>query len=455
MKRYGILTIIVFFSSSIHAANCIPKVTDNKVTIEYFDGEGNIVHSETHKVRSKKKYKGLVSNDKAFKELVKDTTGNIKIRSSKLELKSGGMTTKVSKKDGTSLAKIGGCPVSKLKFYKRIGKQKSPFIHKSLIKAASKAEVQPASNETTRSSANNETNRSSTKSRLATREAQRIDAAESRSIREVTTNSKSSETPVAANQPTTNAEKRNNVSSNKGGSGTPWKEVSAPINDVHGWFGVNGITVISPTHVSNRGSHYQTIELFAEGTFSLSGRKSFCMSLHYDQGISLKSRERVDNKKLAEELKKIESLKSQFVKFNNLRLVDIGFTKGQACTFSSITKADFPPKTRAHFTLKENAQSFLKYSIVGQSGTFYLTSGIGYNYDKPEVSTLRFEKAHLFCRSGIAWSSTKNFKAIKKRIENGEFDNINAAEVELVGLAQSPYQQMFCEVDDIKVKKLN
>ncbi len=274
MKHYGLLAILVFISSSIHAANCIPKVTDKKVTVEYFDGNGNLVRSETHKVRSKKKYKGFVSNEKAFKKLKKDKTGNIKIKSSKLDIKSGGMTTKVSKKDGTSLARIGGCPVSKLKFYKRIGKEKFPFIHKSLIEAASKVEVQ------------------------------RIDAVESRLIKNESTNT--SETPVAANQPTTNAEMENSISPNKGGSVTPWKEVSDPISDVHGWLqGDPHIMVISPTNVSNRGSHYQTINA-PSTTFSLSGRKSFCMFLHYDRGIPLKSRERVDNNKLAEELKKLK-----------------------------------------------------------------------------------------------------------------------------------------------------
>ncbi len=138
MKHYGLLIILAFFSSSIYASNCIPKVSDNRVTVEYFDGNGDLVRSESHKVRSKKKYKGLVSNDKVLKKLVKDTTGNIKIKSSKLDITSGGMTTKVSKRDGTSLAKIGGCSVSKLKFYKKIGKEKSPFVHESIIEAVSK-----------------------------------------------------------------------------------------------------------------------------------------------------------------------------------------------------------------------------------------------------------------------------------------------------------------------------
>lgn len=173
MKFYGLLAILVFFSSSIHAANCIPKVTDKKVTVEYFDGNGNLVRSEAHKVRSKTKYKGLVSNEKAFKKLKKDKTGNIKIRSGKLDIKSGGMTTKVSKIDGTSLARIGGCPVSKLKFYKRIGKEKPPFIHMSLIEAASKVEVQPTSNKTSISS---------TKSPQPIGEAQLKDAIKSSSI---------------------------------------------------------------------------------------------------------------------------------------------------------------------------------------------------------------------------------------------------------------------------------
>lgn len=137
MKHYGLLAILVFFSSSIYASNCIPKVSDKRVIVEYFDGQGNLVRSESHKVRSKKKYEGLVSNDQAFKKLEKDETGNIKIRSSKLDIVSGGMTTKVSKRDGTSLAKIGGCPVSKLEFYKKIGKEKSPFVHESIIEAVS------------------------------------------------------------------------------------------------------------------------------------------------------------------------------------------------------------------------------------------------------------------------------------------------------------------------------
>lgn len=137
MKHCGLLIILVFFSSSIYASSCIPKVTDKRVIVEYFDGNGNIIRSESHKVRSKKKYEGLVANDKAFEKLEKDETGNIKVRSGKLDFISGGMTTKVSKKDGTSLAKIGGCPVSKLKFYKKIGKEKSPFVHKSIIEAVS------------------------------------------------------------------------------------------------------------------------------------------------------------------------------------------------------------------------------------------------------------------------------------------------------------------------------
>lgn len=142
MKYYGLVVILVFFSSSIQAANCVPQVTDKKVTVEYLDGNGKVVRSETHKVRSKKKYKGLVSNRKALKKLIKDKTGKIKIKDGKLDLESGGMTTRVSKKDGTVLARIGGCPVTKLKFFEKIGSKKSPFIHVSLIEAASKAPAQ-------------------------------------------------------------------------------------------------------------------------------------------------------------------------------------------------------------------------------------------------------------------------------------------------------------------------
>ena len=167
MKHYGLLVILVFFSSSIHAANCIPKVTGKKIIVEYFDGNGDLVRSESHKVRSKKKYKGLVYNEKVFEKLVKDTTGNIKIKNGKLDLKIGGITTKVSKRDGTSLAKIGGCPVSKLKFVKKIGSKKSPFIHKSLIEVTSKAAVQHTTDETLPST---------TKPNLKKRVSQRIDA---------------------------------------------------------------------------------------------------------------------------------------------------------------------------------------------------------------------------------------------------------------------------------------
>ncbi|MCP5004870.1 MAG: hypothetical protein GY941_13145 [Planctomycetes bacterium] len=148
MRHYGLLVLIAFFSSSIFAANCIPKVLANKVTVEYFDGNGNLVHTELHKVRTKKKYKGLASNGKALKGFKNDNTGKIKVKSGKLDIISGGLTTKVSKRDGTSLARIGGCSVSKLKFYSKIGKEKSPFIHKSLIEAVLKVEVQSQSNKT-------------------------------------------------------------------------------------------------------------------------------------------------------------------------------------------------------------------------------------------------------------------------------------------------------------------
>ncbi len=145
MKFYGFLTILFLFTSSAQAANCVPEIIDKKVVVEYLDGLGNVVRSESHRVRSKKKYKGLVSNSKAFKRLEKDKTGKIKIKGSELDFESGGLTTKVSKRDGTALARIGGCPVSKLKFYKKLGEQKSPFIHKSLIKEAAKASVKSTS----------------------------------------------------------------------------------------------------------------------------------------------------------------------------------------------------------------------------------------------------------------------------------------------------------------------
>ena len=102
--------------------------------VEYFDGNGNLVRSESHKVRSKGKYKGLVSNDKAFKKLEKDETGNIKIRSSKLDVLSGGLDTRML----SWVAHDLGCPVSKLKFYEKIGKEKSPFVHESILEAVSK-----------------------------------------------------------------------------------------------------------------------------------------------------------------------------------------------------------------------------------------------------------------------------------------------------------------------------
>ena len=55
MRIYGLLALLIFFSPSIKAANCVAKVTDKKVIVEYFGGNGNLISSETHRVSFKRK----------------------------------------------------------------------------------------------------------------------------------------------------------------------------------------------------------------------------------------------------------------------------------------------------------------------------------------------------------------------------------------------------------------
>ena len=224
------------------------------------------------------------------------------------------------------------------------------------------------------------------------------------------------------------------------------------MNDVYGWVGYGTIGVHWFGFQNDKALYYQTVEAGSQGTFSLSGRKASCMHIYSEQGIPVQSRKPVASKKMDAEVKTIQSLNDEFVKLNGLRLVkpvSKFLHKGQVCTYSSLTKAESPPKTNAFFTVNERAGDYLKYDVVTDSGLFYPPRGRG-----PEPRTLRFDKTHLVC-NGYAWSSSKNFKAMKKRVESGEFDNIKAAEIELQGMTLSSYQQRVCEIDNVKVKKLN
>ncbi len=195
MIRYGLLALVVFFAPSIHAENCVPEIKDKRVVIEYFDGKGNLVRLETHRVRSKKKYDGMVSNRYALDRLKKDKTGKIKVKSGKFDLKSGGITTRISRKDGGILAKIGGCPVSKLKFYDRIGKEKSPFIHRSIIAAATTTVVAPVASESVKPSQQPKT---------AATEPQPEEIRQSTSTSQATPTPKAKPEPAEVTKPATN-----------------------------------------------------------------------------------------------------------------------------------------------------------------------------------------------------------------------------------------------------------
>ena len=271
--------------------------------------------------------------------------------------------------------------------------------------------------------------------------------------------------PAVAAQSATTPEQTKRDSSPSSLSNLPWKgELSSPKHDVYGWFDSYHLQIVNP-----KGHHplesrmgdslYGTIRV-GPRAFSLSGEFTPCEESFNDNLEYLgagKTAKDIKSKLLLKELEKYDSYKGQLVKFNNVRIVNGYFSKGQICAFSSITKADIPPKTTARFTLNGDASSiFLNVNVIGNSsGRFLLPTNIGYIPSLPEKSTLKFDPIYVSCGSGYSWSSSKNFKKIKKRFKNGEFDNINAADIELIGVALTEYQRGMCTVDSIKVRKLN
>ena len=137
MKAFSITLILyVLLWGNLDAASCTPQVNDKKVFVEFVNGNNQIIYSKQFKVKTNKKYDGLISSAEALKALKADSSDNIKIKKSKNSLYPLGKTRKVARVDGATLAIIGGCPVSKLKFFKRADKKDKPFVHADVIELA-------------------------------------------------------------------------------------------------------------------------------------------------------------------------------------------------------------------------------------------------------------------------------------------------------------------------------
>ncbi len=127
MKYLFILTLV--FSQLAHGETCTPEVINNHVTIEIINEQGQVIDSTSYRVSKNKKYKGMMGNDKALNLLKKSKLANVEFGNAKFSLSAGGSTTRVANAAGLGLAKIGGCTVSSLNFFTRIGKPKKPFIY--------------------------------------------------------------------------------------------------------------------------------------------------------------------------------------------------------------------------------------------------------------------------------------------------------------------------------------
>ena len=142
MKRITVGLILLFcFPTIAFAGNCTPEVKNKRVLVELVNEQGKTIYSETLKVRKKKKYAGLIVSEQALNTLTKNGSGNIKIGKPKFKLSLGGNVTKISKKGDTTLAIIGGCPISKLKFYSKMGSKKKPFVHLDVVSLAAKSQI--------------------------------------------------------------------------------------------------------------------------------------------------------------------------------------------------------------------------------------------------------------------------------------------------------------------------
>ena len=147
MKTIICITLIfqLFVSISASANTCTPTVSKGNILVEIINGDGKTVYSEQHQVRNEKKYSGLISSSKIYKLLKYDKSGKIKVDKSKFKLAAGGTTTKATKKDGSAIAKIGGCPISEVTLFTRLGKQKDPFVHKDVLMKAMTSKVKVVS----------------------------------------------------------------------------------------------------------------------------------------------------------------------------------------------------------------------------------------------------------------------------------------------------------------------
>lgn len=135
------LVLYYAFSSNAFAANCKPVVANGKVKVEIIDASGRSVYSENHEIRNDKKYSGFISSSKMYNLLQYDKSGKIKREKSKVNIASGGTTTKFAKNDGSAVAKIGGCPLSEINLFTRLGKQKQPFVHSDVFKGLESASL--------------------------------------------------------------------------------------------------------------------------------------------------------------------------------------------------------------------------------------------------------------------------------------------------------------------------
>ena len=217
---------------------------------------------------------------------------------------------------------------------------------------------------------------------------------------------------------------------------------------------------------------YAGVQTGAEqGVISLSGNMAAACAEFYNENLEYigdyqqlpaitNERIKIEDLKsslLRSEFNKYEALKNQFVKFNNVRVLNGYSSAVQVCTFSSITKAELPPKTTFRFTLKSaELKSFFSPGGVGNpKGNFLIPGSIYFIPGYPDKSTLTFEPIYVQCGSGYSWTSSKQVRKINERIEKGEFAGMNSAEIELVGVKLTDYKVGLCTIDAINIRKLN
>ena len=147
---YKIISILVVcilpvsFNSYAAFQNCTPKVENDLVIVELLNGKGDVIYSKAHKTHVFLGYTNSISVDDATLQKLSANVGSNKVilsdkKKAKFLFKTIGEYTNAHQANGSTIARIGGCPTSSIKMILPRKKEDAPFVFAGFVQGKAAA----------------------------------------------------------------------------------------------------------------------------------------------------------------------------------------------------------------------------------------------------------------------------------------------------------------------------